>query len=203
MTIYLKRLPRLSFVLAATLLLSCLATTNYYSGKTLPAGKKEVIAGFENLLVKEGNKKDIFDRSLPITPSLGFSFGLGNRFESGIHWFWLTAFEAFLRWEITPPRFKVFDLSANAHVGADLPFFSYLKIGTTISRQIGIFEPYANYYWYSWGNFFNTSGSVGFGVVISLHGSQIVPEVNYQIPANDDFSGLYLFNIGIKVPLKR
>lgn len=203
MRIDLRKFPQLILLLPIIVLLSCLATTNYYSGKTLPAGKKVVIAGFENLLVKEGNKKDIFDRSLPITPSLGFSFGLGNRFESGIHWFWLTALEAYLRWELTPARFPFFDLSANAHVGTDLPFFSYLKIGSTISKKIWVFEPFMNYYWYSWGDFFNTSGSVGFGVVVSLQESQIVPEVNYQIPANDDFSGLYLFNIGIKVPLKR
>lgn len=64
-------------------LLGCLATTNYYTGRTLEKGKMMISFGMDNIIIQSTDDGLTFNKDMPVSPSLGLALGLPYRFEAG------------------------------------------------------------------------------------------------------------------------
>ncbi|MDZ7340447.1 MAG: hypothetical protein ONB27_03750 [candidate division KSB1 bacterium] len=150
------------------LFLVCIATTNYYTARTLNRGEKVFTPGWDNLLlVGLGDKDDGKRWRFFLTPSLGLAVGVGSRVETGLRWYFPYLFEGALRMQLNPPSFRAFDVSANCHVVGPFLMPPLLKYGATISREIRGSQPFLSYYQYyplrkeeDWDDFKDAAGAM-------------------------------------------
>ncbi|HFE62915.1 MAG TPA: hypothetical protein ENK14_00675 [Caldithrix sp.] len=190
------------FLLPILILLSCLATTNYYTGRTLLPGKKVVVGGIDNFLIKDIETGQTVRFGLPYMTSLGFAAGLPRRLETGLYWHFPESFETYLRWQANPRSFCYFDLSLNSHFGVFAFSYPYIKLGVSLSKEIHGVEPFLNYYVYTNAKlteeFKETSRSLGLGIAIPIPRAQLIPEINFSFTGNEISKGLMMFNVGLR-----
>jgi len=191
-------------ILVAFILSGCI-TTNYYTARTLDKGTVVLTPGVDNLVWIE-NDGDVVDKDLSFTVSFGIAVGLPWRFETGIRGYYPYIYEANIRHQLNPKSFKLFDISANFHMGY---IFSdgfedvsppYYKYGITVSKEIKRFQPYFSYYLNN-SYFINGESDNGydytifcFGLAIPNHDDLIFPEINYY---KNEVSGVSYYSIGI------
>lgn len=193
--------------------IGCIATTSYFTGKTLEKGKIALSPGLDNLVIKSTDKNIEIEKPV-FTPSFGAAIGLPARFECGIRWFYVQTFEGILRWEATPNSFNnILDLSLNFIYGYYIEEYSYLKYGLTVSKDIYGFEPFIHYYQYHFleskdriykelfSEVIDINRNIGFGIAVPFSHAKLYPEMNYQFFNNDFSNGLYYFNLGIRANL--
>ena len=109
MTLTLRRIGPLVFPLLSLLLTGCIATTNYYSGRTAPSGTWVATPGADNILIGNPEEEDFFiDKDEPLYLSIGFARGLPRRFEVGARYYIPYMLESNLRWQMTPRTLKRF-----------------------------------------------------------------------------------------------
>ena len=173
------------FLLPILILLSCLATTNYYTGRTLLPGKKVVVGGIDNFLIKDIETGQTV-----------------RRLETGLYWHFPESFETYLRWQANPRSFRYFDLSLNSHFGVFAFSYPYIKLGVSLSKEIHGVEPFLNYYVYTNAKlteeFKETSRSLGLGIAIPIPRAQLIPEINFSFTGNEISKGLMMFNVGLR-----
>jgi hypothetical protein len=196
--------------LMSLLMLSCIATTNYYTARTLNRGEKVFTPGWDNLLLvscadkEEGQRWHFF-----LTPSLGLAVGVGYRLETGLRWYFPYVFDAAFRMQLTPRSFRAFDASVNGHVVGPFLMPPVFKYGATVSREIRGWQPFLSYYQYypmrdrdEWDDF-KTLPVLCFGMAIPFEQQLIVPEINYQFEANEFSRGYFLCSLGFRILLPK
>ena len=177
----------------------CMSVSNYYTGKVLPENdySLSIIA----------NKSTIDDEDIIVSPAVDFAYGLPYDFEMGFKYTPISLFETYLRYQITPKEFRVFDCSANLHYGQNLIVPGYIKYGITLSKEMEIVEPYVHYSFYrnlSKPNEENikltsdVNNSVGFGISIQVKKIKIMPEINWQYSTKDIKQNITHFGVAIK-----
>jgi len=193
-------------------LINC-ATTNYYTAQTLEKGQTVFTPGIDNLFLFVDDE-GIVDKKLTFSPSFGIATGLPFRFETGIRAYFPYVLEANLRHQINPRTFKLFDLSINGHMGIifadEYKSFSdpYYKYGMTLSKEIGIVQPFISYYLnknYAFRDETDIATNysiICFGLAFSRGPDLIIPEFNYYKDANSE-TGIISFGIGIRALLRK
>ena len=193
--------------------MGCIATTNYYTGRTLKKGKMMISFGLDNIIIQSTDEGLSFNKDLPVSPSLGFAVGLPYRFEGGLRWYFQKTFEGSFRWQVNPSKFRYFDLSTNLHYGSFHLEAEYFKYGITVSKQLGRFEPFASHYWYSSGDtnpisdpdvsdIWETNRVISTGLAIGVKEGFIIPEINYQYISGNFNEALIFYSIGFKFDFK-
>jgi len=194
-------------------LLGCMATTNYYTGRTLEKGKMMISYGMDNIITQKTDDGFSFNKNMPFSPSLGFALGLPYRFEAGLRWYFQKTFEGSIRWQINPREFKYFNISTNLHYGSFHLAAEYLKYGLTVSKQFGRFEPFVSHYWYANGetnsisdpdlsDMWKTNRVISTGIAIGVKEGYIIPEINYQFISGNFNDALVLYSLGFKYDFK-
>ena len=194
-------------------MLGCLATTNYYTGRTLEKGKMMISFGMDNILIQSADQGLQVNKDMPVSPSLGLAGGLPHRFEAGLRWYFQKTFEGSFRWQINPRNFQYFDLSTNLHYGSFHLEANYFKYGFTLSKKIRRFEPFISHYWYANGDvgklsdedfsdILKTNRVLCFGMAVKVKEGFIIPEINYQYIAGDFGKALVLYSLGFKFDFK-
>lgn len=196
--LHIQKLFYLSFMcISIVLFFGCFATTNYYTGRTLPKKKASGSFGFDGIIVQSTEDGEVEKTELPLSPSIGYSYGLPYRFEIGIRTYMFMIWEAMLRHEITPHRFKHFDASVNLHLGL-MPEFTYVKYGLTLSKDVGKIEPFLSYFQYgSSDNPIQGNRVWGGGLAIDIPHAQLIFEVIYPDYPDDD-NRYIIYNVGIR-----
>jgi len=207
---YLKITSLILFISAvAIIFLGCLATTNYYTGRTLKKGKMMIFFGTDNIFYQITGDRLQFSKNMPFSPSMGLATGLPYRFETGLRWYYQKTFEGSLRWQINPESFRYFDFSANVHYGSFHLEVNYFKYGFTMSKKLPLVEPFVGYYWYANGDInrlsdedymdaITTNRVLCLGMVVGIKNGYIIPEINYQYIADDFSEALVFYSIGFK-----
>ena len=211
---------KLVSVFVIVLLLSgCVASSNFYSGRTLEEGKVAIVAGADDIALKSSDPSISVEKGKAFVPSLGSAIGLPWRFELGARWYPTHLIEVSARHQVNPRDWDVVDASLNLHYALLFGGYSYLKYGVTVSKNIAEFEPYVHYAGYHFLGattaifddsflagaeevFINNNQSVGFGIGLPLRSAKFFPEVNYQFFGNDIKHGLWHFGIGLRVYTK-
>lgn len=196
--------------LMSLLMFSCIATTNYYTARTLNRGETVFTPGWDNLLLvscadeDEGKRWHFF-----LTPSLGLAAGVGYRMETGLRWYFPYVFDATFRVQLTPRSFRAFDLSVNGHVVGPFLMPPLFKYGATLSKEIRGWQPFLSYYQYypmrdrdGWDDF-KTLPVLCFGLAIPFKQQLIIPEINYQFEADEFSRGYFLCSLGFRMPLHK
>jgi len=189
-------------------MLGC-ATPNHYTGRTLPNGHKAISAGADNLFIGPDDEVKFF-----MSPSIGYVRGLPFQYEMGLSFYWPYALEGYLRQQITPQSFTLFDASYNLHVGryfivADNEInklSDYYKIGFTVSKNIATYEPFVSYYLVSLtekelSNEYRINSVFCYGIGFPYEESTIIPEVNLQFRNGRFNKSKAFYSIGIRSPL--
>jgi hypothetical protein len=186
----------------------CVSSSNFYTGKTLPEGDYTVNLGLDHM---EIDNSESALKYFAISPSIGFSYGLPLKFETGLRYFPPYVFDVSLRKQINPADFTDFDCSLNLGFGYFYREYSYLKYGVTFSRDIEGVEPYIHFNFYSLvggvvdglsfvsdavDDFINKSRVAGFGVSIPSGKTKIIPEVDYQYESGSLDKGWWRFGVG-------
>lgn len=65
--------------------LGCIATTNYYTGRTLKKGRMMISFGLDNIIIQSTDDGLSFNMKMPVSPSLGLALGLPYGFEGGLY----------------------------------------------------------------------------------------------------------------------
>ncbi len=201
---------KIIFLFLYPLILSgCLATTNYYTARTLPAGKMAISPGMDDLIIQSTDKARIIKKPLYFLPSLGLYLGLPYRFETGARWYFTNTYEGILRWQLNPKWFNKFNASANLHYGSFQEAYQYFKYGFTISKPVRQFEPYIGYYQFAWGDnekivsvdyngLINTHRVISLGISVPIRAGHVFPEINYQFSKDQFGSGLLFYSVGFR-----
>ena len=195
--------------LIPVLFCGCLATTNYYTARTLPAGKMTISPGMDDLIIQSTDKARIIKKPLYFLPSLGLYIGLPYRLEAGVRWYFTNTYEGILRWQLNPKWFNKFYASANFHYGWFQESFQYYKYGVTVSKPIGELEPYVGYYQFSRGeedrivsvdfdDILDTHRVISLGISIPIRAGHVFPEINYQFSKYEFGSGLLFYSVGFR-----
>jgi hypothetical protein len=206
---YKRRLFFLFNIILILNLFSCIATTNYYTARTLERKKMMILFGLDNVFVQSTESGLQFNKDMPFSPSLGLALGLPYRLETGVRWYFQKTFEGSLRWQVNPKSFRYVDLSTNLHYGSFYLEVNYFKYGLTVSKQIYRIEPFISYYWYSNGeitslseddftDILKTNRVICFGMALKVKEGYIIPEVNYQYIKNNIKEALVFYSIGFK-----
>ncbi len=194
-------------------LLGCLATTNYYTGRTLEKGKMMISFGMDNIIIQSTDDGLTFNKDMPVSPSIGLALGLPYRLEAGVRWYYLKTFEGSFRWQINSRKFRYFDVSTNLHYGSFHLEAEYFKYGLTVSKQLGRFEPFISHYWYASGemntisdadvsDIWKTNRVVSTGLAIGIKEGYIIPEINYQYMSGHFSDALVFYSLGFKFDFK-
>jgi hypothetical protein len=210
---------RLGIVILAAFILTlcgCVASSNFYSGRTLEEGTYSVGFSADDIALKSSDKSIEVNKGRPFAPSFNGAVGLPWRLEFGMRYYPVNFVELVLREQINPRSFEILDASANCHFGMLLGGYSYLKYGVTVSKEIHGFEPYVHIAAYRFAGstgsifdnsfvsgvasvFINENREVGLGLALPLKQGKLYPEVNYQYFGGDLSHGLWHFGIGIRV----
>ncbi|KAA3658143.1 MAG: hypothetical protein DWQ10_11745 [Calditrichaeota bacterium] len=192
-------------IFAHLLLFTGCITSNYYSGQTLEKDKQALTLGVDNLLwIVDG--EGVVHKGLTFSPGIGFAQGLPLRLEIGGRLYLPTAFEGFLRHQITPRSFQWFDMSANFHTGTIFhENFSeaappYTKFGFTVSRKIKSVQPFMGYYinnQYHDGDASENYRIFTFGIALPNKTDWIYPEFNY-FKSRKSSKGFISFGVGVR-----
>jgi hypothetical protein len=194
-------------------LVGCIATTNYYTGRTLEKGKAIISPGLDNIIIQSTDEGLSINKNMPFSPSFGFAVGLPYRFEVGLRWYFQKTFEGSFRWQINPRKFRYFDISTNLHYGSFYLQEKYFKYGLTVSKQLNRFEPFISHYWYSSGetnslsnpdfsDIWETNRVVSTGLAIQIKKGLIIPEINYQYISGHFSDALIFYSIGFRFDLR-
>ena len=194
-------------------LLGCIATTNYYTGRTLDKGKMMISFGLDNIITQNTDEGLTFNKDMPVSPSLGLACGLPYRFEAGLRWYFQKTFEGSFRWQINPEKFRYFDVSTNLHYGSFHLEAEYFKYGLTVSKQLSRFEPFLSHYWYASGekntiadedfsDILKTNRVISTGIAIGIKEGYIIPEINYQYISGNFSDALVFYSLGFKFDFK-
>ena len=207
----------LVLIVAGVLALNgCVATSNFYSGRTLEENKFSIGFGADDIVLKSSDKSVTVSKDGPLAPSIIAAYGLPLRLEIGMRYYPVNFVEASLRHQVNPRSFNVIDLSLNLHYALRLGGYSYIKYGVTLSKNIDEFEPYIHYSAYRFvgattsifddsfisgaaETFVNNNRSVGFGIALPVRRAKLYPELNYQYFGGDFSHGLWHFGIGVRV----
>ncbi len=213
-----RRLLMISMGLFGMLVLlqftGCVATSNYYTGKTLEKGETAVTGGFDNIVIQDAETHKIEKKDMLFTPTFGVAWGLPLRLELGLRWYLLKTFEGDLRWQLNPRTFQPFDLSFNFHYGIWEFETTYLKYGATLSKRVWKFEPSLSYFEYEYtgtidfhgelsgllpSDFHAKSNVLTIGLGYHLPNAILIPEANYQFAPNIHNKGVIYYGIGIRI----
>jgi hypothetical protein len=206
----------MSATMLGWLLCGCVASSDYYTGRTLEEGKFSIGAGADDVAVKSSDSEVSVSKNKPFAPWFGVAYGLPLRLEVGARYFPVNFLELSLRDQVNPRTFDFVDFSLNLHYAVQFVGYSYLKYGVTLSKNISEFEPYVHYSAYHFmgstslvfddsflsgvaGHFIDDNRSMGIGIALPVQGTKIFPEVNYQYFGGDIKYGLWHFGIGIRV----
>ncbi len=201
------------------LLNGCVASSNFYSGRTLEEGKVAIAVGADDIILKSSDPAVTVEKGKGFAPSFGAAVGLPWRFELGARYFPTNFLELSLRDQINPRDFDIINASVNLHYGLLFGYYSYFKYGVTISKNIAEFEPYVHYAAYRFlgsttsifddsflsgveEEFINNNRVIGFGIGLPIRSAKFFPEANYQYFGNDLSHGIWHFGIGLRVYTK-
>ncbi len=198
----------------------CVASSSYYTARTLEKNKLALGFSADDILIKSSNSSGIqvgISKDLPFAPSIGFAYGLPLRLETGLRWYPPKFIEATLREQVNPRTFDEFDFSINFSFATLLGAYSYVKYGATISKKIDMLEPFLHYSFYHTvgdlkmsgdnsfdgfindltSNLINNSRTIGFGLGIQVKKVEFFPEADYQYFDNNMSYGLWHLGIGL------
>lgn len=189
----------------------CIATTNYYTGRTAPDGVWVTTPGADDILIGNPEEEDFFiEKDEPLYPSIGLARGMAHRFELGARWYIPYMLESNLRWQVTPRTMERFAMSANLHYGVIGIWAAYIKYGLTVSTDIWYLQPFTSFYLFrdgglfgdpddDWEDLLKTNRVWTCGLGIEIPGGLLIPEVNYQYEGEDYDRGFLFFGIGLRV----
>jgi hypothetical protein len=203
-------------------LCGCVASSSYYSARTLDQNKFALGFGADDIILKESKNLSGsvgISKDLPFAPSIGFAYGLPLNLETGLRWYPARFLEASLREQVNPKSFDLFDGSIDFSYAGLLGGYSYIKYGATISKNIDNFEPFVHYSFYQMtghmtgvtsgsldgfisnltSDLINNSRTLGFGIGLPFHKVKFFPEVDYQYYGNNLPDGLWHFGIGLRI----
>lgn len=198
------------------LLVGCVSTSNYHTGRTLEENTFSFGFGADDIVTKSASPAIEIVKDDPVTPSVMLSYGLPLRFETGVRYFPPRFLEVSLRHQVNPREFDIIDGSVNLTYAHLFGGYSYFKYGATVSKNIHEFEPYLHYSFYKFagadkGDFsssfssgytddvINSNRSIGFGIAIPLKKAKFFPEVDYQYFGGKLKDGLWHFGVGFRV----
>jgi hypothetical protein len=144
------RYRMLNYALFAAFLLlfsGCITSGSFQTGKTLQPGRFNAVMGVQQVASLSDGSLETAPELAAAVPRAGINVGLPLRLEIGAHVMLGQALEFNLRHELTPARFRSFDLAA-AYVHGTQFGGSYRKYGATLSRQLGDWEIYGYYFKY-------------------------------------------------------
>ncbi len=203
-------------LLSAFFLCGCVASSNFYSGRTLEEGKYSIGVGADDIAMKSSDNSLSVSKNSPFVPSVGGAYGLPWRFEIGMRYYLVNLLGLSLRHQVNPRSFDLVDLSLNLQYDLRFGQYSDLRYGATLSKNIHEFEPYVHYTAYHFigsttdvlqdsfisgvaETFVNQNRLIGLGVALPLQKkAKIYPEVNYQYFGGDLSHGLWHFGIGFR-----
>ncbi len=203
-------------LLSAFFLCGCVASSNFYSGRTLEEGKYSIGVGADDIAMKSSDNSFSVSKNSPFVPSVGGAYGLPWRFEIGMRYYLVNLLGLSLRHQVNPRSFDLVDLSLNLQYDLRFGQYSDLRYGATLSKNIHEFEPYVHYTAYHFigsttdvlqdsfisgvaETFVNQNRLIGLGVALPLQKkAKIYPEVNYQYFGGDLSHGLWHFGIGFR-----
>ena len=205
--------PVVSCVLVLT---GCVASSNFYSGRTLEENKLSIGFGADDILLKSSDNTLTVSKGPPFAPSIIAAYGLPLRLEVGLRYYPINFVEVALRHQVNPRSFDFVDLSLNLQYALQFGNYSYLKYGVTLSKNIHEFEPYVHYSAYQYigattaifddtfitgpvETYVNSNRSVGFGIALPVQKAKFYQEVNYQYFGGDISQGIWHFGIGFRV----
>lgn len=206
----------------------CVASSSYYTGRTLEPGQEVARVGADYILntASDGNRVQVgATKDFPISfvPSIGLAFGLPLRLETSLRWYPVKFLEGSLRWQVNPRSFDPFDASLNFSYAGLIGEYSYARYGVTVSKNMNAVEPYINFSLYhlmgrinsdlnitykgstiiDFANGItegmNTSRSVAFGVAVPIVKTKLFPEINYFYNKYSFPQGLWSFGIGLQI----
>ena len=194
----------------------CVATSHFYSAKTLESTKFAFAVGADDIAVRSTDQSVQISKKAPFTPSIAIAYGLPYRIETDLRWFPTRFLEGSVRCQVNPPTFDILDGSVNVSYAIVFGGYSYLKYGITISKNISEFEPFVHFAFYNFlgagkgdfadsyisgaiDDFISNNRSIGFGVAIPSRKAKLFPEVDYQFFRNEIGSGLWHFGVGMRV----
>jgi hypothetical protein len=198
------------------LVCGCVASSNFYTGRTLEENKLAIGVAADDIYVKSSSGDITVSKDKPFAPVILGAYGLPLRLELGARWYPVSFFELTLRHQVNPRTFDIIDGSLNLHFAHLLGAYSYLKYGVTISKNLHGVEPYLHYSAYHYlgatsgifdDSFISGLGEVfidnnrvlGFGIALPVRKAQLIPEANYQYFGGDFSHGLWHVGIGLRV----
>ncbi|MCL4510685.1 MAG: hypothetical protein M1470_06395 [Bacteroidetes bacterium] len=123
----------------------CMATSTFYTARTLDQGKFAPGFGADDIFVKSTDNSVTVSKGSPFVPSFLFAYGLPLRLEADARFVIPRLLEVSLRDQINPRSFELFDFSPDITFGDLFGGYTYLRYGTSLSKDIGSFEPYIHY----------------------------------------------------------
>ncbi len=207
--------PAVAIAAVACTLSGCVASSNFYTGRTLEEGKAALTVGLDDIAMGSRDESVTVTKTSPLSPSIGGAVGLPLRLELGLRYFPPEFFEGTLRDQINPRSFTAFDVSLDLHYAVLFGGYSYFRYGATLSKNIHEFEPYVHYSAYAFAGsaagefdgsvtgitdaFFHNLRSVGFGIGLPLRSLKVFPEMDYDYVGGDIRHGLWHFGVGFRV----
>ncbi|MFZ1082000.1 MAG: hypothetical protein WAO19_08745 [Candidatus Kryptoniota bacterium] len=193
----------------------CMATSSFYTGRTLDQGKFSPGIGADDILIKSTDNSVSYSTSVAFVPSFLFAYGLPLRLEADARFVIPRLLEVSLRDQINPRSFELFDFAPDITIGDLFGGYTYLRYGASLSKNIGGFEPFVHYSFYHFmeatssdiSNSFvsatvseitNNDRAIGAGIGIPLGALKLYPEFDYQYFGNDLKWGIWSFGIGIR-----
>jgi len=205
----------LSF-LFAFVFFGCVASSDFYTAKTLEPAKFAPGLGFDDIMIRSTDNSVKPSTTFAFVPSFLFACGLPLQFEADGRFVLPQLLEVSLRDQITPKSFKLFDFAPDVSFGDLFGEYTYLRYGGTLSKDLGFIEPYIHYHFYHFlhatssdlsGPFFTVDDvsytvdndrGIGVGIGIPVGRIEFYPEFDYQYFRNDLRTGMYTFGIGIR-----
>ena len=128
-----------TLVLLATLTLTlcgCVASSNFYSGRTLEEGKVAVAIGADDIAMGSRDESVSVSKSNPLSPSIGAAVGLPLRLELGLRYFPTQFIEVTMRDQLNPRTFTIADFSLDLHYAILMGGYSYFRYGVTLQMHV-------------------------------------------------------------------
>jgi len=206
----------LSILLSSLILSGCMATSSYYTGRTLEPWKFSPGFGADDIIIKSTDNSITYSKGFAFVPSFLLSCGLPLRLETDARFVIPRLLEVSLRDQINPRTFELFDFAPDITFGDLFGGYTYLRYGGTLSKNLDGFEPYVHYSLYHFlkttssdfsNSFFSASLSeitnndrvIGVGIGIPVGNLKLYPEFDYQYFGNNLKWGIYSFGIGFRV----
>jgi hypothetical protein len=194
----------------------CVASSNFYTARTLQESKFSLGFGVDDIVTKSTDNSITVSKNVIVVPSISMAYGLPWRLEAGLRYYPTRFFEGMMRWQVNPRSFDILDCSLNFSYASLIDGYSYLKYGISISKNIQEFEPYVHYSSYRYmgatkeafsdnftssvtDDFINNNHSIGFGIALPIRHAKLYPEANYQYFGKSLNGGLWHFGIGIRI----